>query len=109
MPSLGDIETTMYLAAQKVDVLYDNSKAFSTYLKKQGLESILSQTNLKLREKHMIVPPVRIWYSLQVFTPLTERTQREHVSLHASQNALPKFPDDESWYRHVSRTRRILP
>ena len=47
-----------YLMAGDIDALYDNSKPFSTFLMKEGLESILHETKLKLREKHTIVPHV---------------------------------------------------
>lgn len=42
-----------------VNTLYDNSKPFSTFLMKEGLEGILRETELGLREKHTIVPHVR--------------------------------------------------
>ena len=40
-------------------ILYDNSKAFAAYLKKQGLDRVLSRTGLKLRANHTITPHVR--------------------------------------------------
>ncbi|RXW23560.1 hypothetical protein EST38_g2287 [Candolleomyces aberdarensis] len=44
---------TMY---DEMNTLYDNSKPFLTYLKKQGLKSVLRQTGLTLKEGHTIVP-----------------------------------------------------
>jgi len=70
----------LYLMPGDIDALYDNSKPFSIFLKKEGLEGILRETKLRLREKHTIVP------------------HRDRVSLEASPNALPEFPDDDSWY-----------
>lgn len=56
----GDVETMISLAASSIDALYDNAKPFDAFLKKQGMERILRETNLKLRAKHTIVPHVRI-------------------------------------------------
>jgi hypothetical protein len=42
----------------EMNLLYDNSKPFLTYLKKQGLNSALQQTDLTLKERHTIVPHV---------------------------------------------------
>ena len=41
-----------------INTLYDNSKPFSTFLMKEGLEDILRETELGLRQKHTIVPHV---------------------------------------------------
>jgi hypothetical protein len=41
-----------------INTLYDNSKPFSTFLMKEGLEGILRETELGLRQKHTIVPHV---------------------------------------------------
>jgi hypothetical protein len=57
---LGDIEIMIVLAATSMDALYDNSKAFDTFLRKQGMDRILRKTDLKMRIKHTIVPHVRI-------------------------------------------------
>ena len=48
------------LSADCMDILYDNSKAFDTFLKKQGMDRILRTTDLKMRVRHTIVPHVRI-------------------------------------------------
>lgn len=42
----------------EMNLLYDNSKAFLAYLKKQGLNSALRQMDLTLKERHTIVPHV---------------------------------------------------
>jgi hypothetical protein len=61
----SDIETMIILAASSMDALYDNSKAFDTFLRKQGMVRILRKADLKMRIKHTIVPHVRIrTYSL---------------------------------------------
>jgi hypothetical protein len=57
--SLGDMETKLYILADVVDTVYDNSKPFSEFLKKQGINDILKKTGLTLRRKHTIVSPVR--------------------------------------------------
>ena len=43
-----------------MEALYDNSKAFDMFLRKQGMDGILRKTNLKTRATHAIVPHVRI-------------------------------------------------
>ena len=48
----------MFVMLGDIDALYDNSKPFSTFLIKEGLEGILRETKLRLREKHTIVPHV---------------------------------------------------
>jgi hypothetical protein len=50
----------VFLAASSLDALYDNSKAFDTFLRKQGMDRILLKTDLKMKIKHTIVPHVRI-------------------------------------------------
>jgi hypothetical protein len=57
---LGDIEKMLSHSANCMDALYDNSKAFDAYLRKQGMDSILHKTDLKMRVRHTIVPHVRI-------------------------------------------------
>lgn len=42
-----------------INALYDNSKPFSNFLKKRGVDAILRKTELRLRDKHAIVPHVR--------------------------------------------------
>ena len=56
----GDIETMIFLSAMSMEALYDNSKAFDMFLRKQGMDGILRETNLKTRATHTIVPHVRI-------------------------------------------------
>jgi hypothetical protein len=38
--------------------LYENSKPFMKFLKKQGMDNVLKKTKLRLREPHTIVPHV---------------------------------------------------
>lgn len=57
----------MYLISGDMDALYENSKPFSKFLRKQGLENTLRKMQLKLRETHTIVPHVSVhplsrWY-----------------------------------------------
>jgi len=74
----------IYLSAYSLDALYDNSKAFDAFLKKQGMDRILSKTDLKMQVRHNIIP------------------HRNKTPLHGSPDAVPEFADDESWYRHVN-------
>lgn len=83
LPNHKHLENMLFMLPGDMDALYENSKPFSTFLFQQGLENILRETKLRLREKHTIVP------------------HRDMVSLEASPNALPEFPDDESWYYHT--------
>ncbi|KAF5309806.1 hypothetical protein D9611_013582 [Ephemerocybe angulata] len=43
--------------SDEAHLLYDNAKPFAAYLKKQGLENVLREARLKLRETNTIVPP----------------------------------------------------
>ncbi|KIJ15964.1 hypothetical protein PAXINDRAFT_176417 [Paxillus involutus ATCC 200175] len=78
-----DPNTTAAIAMSNFDTFYDNSKAFSRFLKDRGLEIVERETKLKLREKHKIIPH-------RVRTPVDGRS-----------DALPQFADDETWYRHT--------
>ncbi|KAH6906719.1 hypothetical protein BKA70DRAFT_396558 [Coprinopsis sp. MPI-PUGE-AT-0042] len=42
-----------------MEIRYENSKPFDTYLKTQGLDHILTSMKLNLRRKHTIVPHIR--------------------------------------------------
>lgn len=60
----------MMLNMSRFDVCYDNSKPFAAYLKKQGLDQVLREENLLLRQEHTVVPHVRCFilsFSLHVF------------------------------------------
>jgi len=76
--------TMISLAANCMDALYDNSKAFDAFLRKQGMDRILRKTDVKMRVKHTIVP------------------HRNRAPLDGAPNSVPEFMDDESWYRHVN-------
>ena len=57
---LGDLETMIYLSANSMDALYDNSEAFNTFLRNQDIDRVLSINHLKLRKNHKLVPHVRL-------------------------------------------------
>ncbi|KAF9225919.1 hypothetical protein BS17DRAFT_777877 [Gyrodon lividus] len=78
-----DPSITVFLAMRNVDTYYDNSKAFFKFLKNRGLEDAQRETKLKLRAKHKIVPH-------RLRTPVNGRS-----------DALPRFADDETWYRYT--------
>ena len=72
---LADKETKLYLIADVIDTVYDNSKPFSEFLKKQGINDILKKTDLTLRRQHSIVSPVR--------TPATlKKPQISHLRIY---------------------------
>ena len=52
------LQNMLFLMLDGINTLYDNSKPFSTFLMKEGLEDILRETELVLRQKHTIVPHV---------------------------------------------------
>ena len=64
----GDLETMIYLSVDSMDAIYDNSEAFSTFLRNQGIDHVLSVNRLKLRKNHKLVPhvclAVRVYCSL---------------------------------------------
>ena len=64
------METMIYLMSSDMDALYENSKPFAKFLKKQGLENTLRQTQLKLRERHTIVPHVSVHPLSRLYLPL---------------------------------------
>ncbi|KAF5319826.1 hypothetical protein D9611_012899 [Ephemerocybe angulata] len=80
---LGSSEAAMLSFMLDIDLIYDNSEPFATYLNKQGLPGILEKTGLTLRESHRVVPH-------RFLTPLE-----------APASALPEFSwDREAWYNH---------
>ncbi|OJA20158.1 hypothetical protein AZE42_11951 [Rhizopogon vesiculosus] len=78
-----DLQTGLFLVANDINVAYDNSKAFSQFLKQHNLENLLRKTKLKLRTTRTIVP------------------HRYRVPLDAAPNAVPEFADNESWYNYT--------
>ncbi|KIJ61530.1 hypothetical protein HYDPIDRAFT_31140 [Hydnomerulius pinastri MD-312] len=68
----------------QMDILYDNSKEFSKFLKNQGIKDVLRETKLKLRQRHKIIP------------------HRAKTQVEGKTGDLPHLPDDETWYRYVS-------
>ncbi|KAG2008144.1 hypothetical protein CC2G_013606 [Coprinopsis cinerea AmutBmut pab1-1] len=76
--------TMMFCFLVDLDSVYDNSAPFDAYLKAKGLGEVLKKTRLSLREKHAIVP------------------HRLGVPLGAPVNAVPDWPDEESWYQATS-------
>jgi len=56
----GNLQSLLYLGPDDMDAFYENSKPFMAFLKKQGLDQVLRETKLTLREAHTIVPHVRI-------------------------------------------------
>ncbi|KAF6752073.1 hypothetical protein DFP72DRAFT_850254 [Ephemerocybe angulata] len=72
--------------SDEAHLLYGNAKPFAAYLKKQGLESVLREARLTLRETNTIVPP------------------RLGVAINASKNALPNIPDDDARYLNLRVT-----
>ncbi|KAF8800836.1 hypothetical protein BYT27DRAFT_7245483 [Phlegmacium glaucopus] len=85
MKKFRDLKSVMSMLGHMnaINALYENSKPFATFLRNEGLPGILRETNLRLREEHTIVP------------------HRNMVPLKASRNALPEFPDDETWYYYT--------
>ncbi|KAJ3546635.1 hypothetical protein NMY22_g1970 [Coprinellus aureogranulatus] len=80
LSGIGDNEGLFFGVCNNIEMGYDNSPAFASYLKKQGLQDALSGTGLKMRKTHCIVPP------------------RIGVPIDASKSALPEFENEESWY-----------
>ncbi|KAJ2915828.1 hypothetical protein MD484_g4584, partial [Candolleomyces efflorescens] len=74
---------TFSQTVQAYDAVYDSSKPFAAYLAKQSLSKILGKTKLRLKESHTIV------------------SRRLRVPLQSPSDALPEFPDDESWYNYT--------
>ncbi|TFK38372.1 hypothetical protein BDQ12DRAFT_705388 [Crucibulum laeve] len=87
LPNFGDLGMIMYLSTPTLEAVYDNSKAFATFLKNQGLDTILRETKLKKRQRHTIVP------------------HRLGAPLHGSPETLPEFLDDTSWYHYIRLSR----
>jgi len=55
---LVGLQNAMYLLTDDMDALYENSKPFSMFLKKRGLNEILRKAKLRLQGNHTIVPHV---------------------------------------------------
>ncbi|KAF6752082.1 hypothetical protein DFP72DRAFT_991169 [Ephemerocybe angulata] len=82
----GSAEAAIISLMSDIDIMYENSKPFSMFLRKQGLQAVLKKTGLILRSKHRVVP------------------HRLLVPLKAPFSALPEFPDEESWYNYTKLT-----
>ncbi|RDB18739.1 hypothetical protein Hypma_014684 [Hypsizygus marmoreus] len=81
--SLKDVKRSAGLMLGHMNLLtavYENSKAYQEYLRKHGMEEALRRTKLRLKEKNTIVP-------MRLCAPLDGKI-----------DALPVFPDRESWY-----------
>ncbi|KAF9236097.1 hypothetical protein BU15DRAFT_50530, partial [Melanogaster broomeanus] len=85
VPGFDELYIVTYSLFRSMDALYDNSKAFRAFLNAQGLPSVLAATNIRLRDKHTIVPHVR----------------RLRVPLEGKEDDLPGFEDAETWYRYT--------
>ncbi|KZT23891.1 hypothetical protein NEOLEDRAFT_1068587 [Neolentinus lepideus HHB14362 ss-1] len=80
----GDARSRMMLQYMKsAEPVYDNWAAFNMFLKSQRIDEILRRMEVRMKERHTIVPH-------RCFSPLD-----------GPGNALPVFPDDESWYLNV--------
>ncbi|PPQ79343.1 hypothetical protein CVT26_007458 [Gymnopilus dilepis] len=86
MTNVLDIQNLVFGGLLAIEALYENSKPFAMFLRKQGLHATLRKTKLRMREKHRIVP------------------HRLLVPLHAAADALPEFPDKDAWYYHTKLT-----
>ncbi|KAJ2921112.1 hypothetical protein H1R20_g15980, partial [Candolleomyces eurysporus] len=80
---LESLKTDMFILLADMDALYENSKPFEKFLRKQKLDAILKEVKLKLRAQHKIVP------------------HRLNVPLSAPSHALPSFTTKENWYRNT--------
>ncbi|RXW23557.1 hypothetical protein EST38_g2280 [Candolleomyces aberdarensis] len=60
---LANLVTQKYMATYNLDAVFENSKAFIAYLRKNGLTEVLEKTNLKLRDQNTILPHVRDTFS----------------------------------------------
>ena len=58
----GNLSSLAFLVSEDLDALYENSEPFLAFLKKQGLDQVLREMKLTLREAHTIVPHVRAMY-----------------------------------------------
>ena len=57
---VADVQLLSMLTIAGLDSVYDNSKAFAEFLKKQNFQEVLNKIGLVQREKHRIVPHVRV-------------------------------------------------
>lgn len=89
------LKSIVYTLPMSMDALYDNSKPFSKFLAKEGLEKILHETNVLLREKHTIVPhvccyawrPSRVSFSINLHSCSATWFHWKHHQMH-----YPNFP-----------------
>ncbi|RXW14219.1 hypothetical protein EST38_g11634 [Candolleomyces aberdarensis] len=56
--NLASLQTKIVSLTMDMDTMYENSKPFEKYLKKEKLDTVLRATKLKLRRQHKIVPHV---------------------------------------------------
>lgn len=84
MTTPGSMEAAMSSMMQNIDVVYDNSAPFASFLTKQGLHKWLNDADLQLRRRHKVVPP------------------RLLVPIEAAFSALPDLQDEKMWYRYTN-------
>ncbi|KAG8216799.1 hypothetical protein J3R82DRAFT_7047 [Butyriboletus roseoflavus] len=83
LPPGTTLADAMATKSAELDAAYDNSKAFSRFLKTPALGDMLREMTLKRRLRHKIV------------------SQRIRMPIDAKASDLPHVPDDETWYRYV--------
>lgn len=98
---LGDVMSSY----GEVDSVYDNSQAFDTFLRRNGLGGALTRNGLQRRLSHTVVPHVSLGnpvHDLSLEANICY-TQRICAPLGAPPSALPEFSDKYSWYLQVRR------
>ncbi|RDB14687.1 hypothetical protein Hypma_016436 [Hypsizygus marmoreus] len=83
MPPMNGALSFLMRCPDDMQALYENSQSFLKYLKKQKLDNILRSTHLFRKKTHTIVPH-------RILAPLG-----------GPENALPEFPDADSWYYYT--------
>ncbi|KAH0826538.1 hypothetical protein J3R83DRAFT_4891 [Lanmaoa asiatica] len=105
LPPGTTLADAMATETAQLDAAYDNSKAFSRFLKTSSFSDVLRETTLKRRLRHKILPQVNVAYLRYQLGTYTQCTviiqQRVRMPIDAKSSDLPHVPDDETWYRYV--------
>jgi len=82
--------TTVVCQTKYMTALYDNSRPWANYLRKQGADEAARKGKVRRKDRHTIAP------------------HRIGAELGAASDALPAYPDDDSWYWGVQVGESLL-
>jgi hypothetical protein len=98
----GSKNVVMEVLGLDAELGHENSRAFSQYLNNQGLKQALSESKLRMKSKHTILPYVSHGYGILKVFGLNRHPQRIGAQIDSPHTTLPSFSSEDSWYFNVS-------